>query len=99
MNTKIIDPKLIAAAHRRLTEEADELHLAVASLSPSHILDEVADVLYYLRKVAEAANITDDCIRRYSAVKSAFREAGVRNKNLELRFADEFINESQFSEF
>lgn len=35
-------------------------------------------------------------IREYGAMKAALRERGIRNKNVELRLAAEFVNDLTF---
>lgn len=89
-----MDPKLIAAVHRRLTEESEELRDAVIALDRAHILDEVVDVVFYLGRLAAAAGISEECIMRYSLVKSSLRGVGLRSKSLEMRLAAEFVDET-----
>lgn len=94
MSEESLDLKLIAAIRRRLVEESEELHDAVIAQGRAQILDEVADVMYYLRKLAATASISEECITRYSLVRNSLREAGVRSKSLEMRLAAELVDET-----
>lgn len=94
MRSVIIDPKLIAAVHRHLAEESEELRSAVIAQDRAQILDEIVDVMFYLRKLAITASVADECIERYALVKSSLREAGLRSRSLEMRLAAEFVDET-----
>lgn len=94
MSEESLDLKLIAAIRRRLAEESEELHNAVIAQDRAQILDEVVDVMYYLRRLAATASISEECITRYSLVKSSLREAGMRSKSLEMRLAAELVDET-----
>lgn len=97
MSNIFSDPLSSRATRRRLAEELVELDAALASGRNGDVLDELVDVKYYIDKLAACHAISNDCLTRYAAVKTALREAGVRCKTLELRLAAEFAVESQLN--
>lgn len=75
----------------KLAEELVELGDALDSGQSALILDELVDAQYYVRRLAACRGISDDCLSRYAAVKTALRESGVRCKTLELRIASKLV--------
>lgn len=94
MIQQIGDSSVASVALKRLQEEIAELVDAVKSGNRVLVVDELADVVFYTNRVATACGLTGELIVRYSTVKSALRDAGLRNKTVELRLAAEFVNEA-----
>lgn len=94
MIQRIGDSSAASAALERLQDEIVELTEAVLSGNRALIVDELADVGFYVERVCSACGLTEELVGRYGKVKSALREAGFRNKTVELRLAAEFVNEA-----
>lgn len=82
-----------------LTEEVDELTAAVASQDPAAILDELVDVLHFVRQLADVYDITPSMLNEYATIKGRLRRAGVKNKQLESLIASRVVSESSTTEF
>lgn len=94
MIQQIGDSSVASAALKRLQEEIVELVDAVVSGNRALIVDELADVGFYVERVRSACGLTKDVVLRHGKVKSTLRDAGFRNKTVELRLAEEFVNEA-----
>lgn len=78
-----------------LKAEFNELVDAAAGGSAHEVLDEVADVLFRARELAQLFGITTEMLSTYCEHKGRIRSYLVRNKSLELYIARGIINEAQ----
>lgn len=74
------------SAHR-CCEEAVELKHAIATRDKALILDEIVDVLYFVRQIGLEYGITVSMVQKYAARKSNIRQTSGRDKALEIALA------------
>lgn len=94
MIQQIGDSSVASTALKRLQEEIAELVDAVESGNRALVVDELADVVFYTNRVPTACGLTSELVARCGTVKGILRDAGLRNKTVELRLAAEFVNEA-----
>lgn len=76
----------------RLEEEVAELRCAVESGALAEVVDELVDVAYFVSRVRDGLGIAQSVLSEHGAFKSSMREAGIRDKRTELRFASELVS-------
>lgn len=94
MKRELDDKTVAQAALKRLEEEIIELIDAVILGDRAIIVDELADVGFYVERVRSACGLSSELVGKYGKVKSTLRDAGFRNKSVELRLAAEFVIEA-----
>lgn len=82
----------------RLAEEVGELQTAIVSRRRAAVLDELVDVQYFVQQLAAKHGITPSMLTEYAMVKGWFRDAGVKDKQRELRVASAVVNGSNSME-
>lgn len=75
------------ALSQRCCDEALELQQAVATGDRALILDEVVDVLYFVRAIRHQYGLTADMVRKYAERKASIRSTSGRDKVLEIALA------------
>lgn len=80
------------ATLERLKAEVAELEIACRIGVRAEILDELVDVQFFLDRLAVLYGLTDRSRASYAAAKGLLRETMGKNKTLELKLAELFLN-------
>lgn len=80
------------ATLERLKVEVAELELACRIGVRAEILDEFVDVQFFLDRLAVLYDLTDRSRASYMAAKGLLRETTGKNKKLELKLAELFLD-------
>lgn len=78
----------------RLAEEVGELQTAIVGRRRAAILDELVDVKFFVEQLAAKHGLTPSMLTEYAMIKGWFRDAGVKDKQRELRVASAVMNGS-----